>query len=490
MLEDEETLQRAIERHLRRAGVEVVVCGTVAQAVEELTSGARVHAAVLDLWLPDGRGLDVLAHMPANGVRPRAIVMTAEASIDSAVHAMRLGVVDYLLKPFSMGALDAALARVTTPHVVESRGIGAAEDREGARGWRNRYAPEMIGDDGALVRVFDALRRVASTDCSILVHGETGTGKELVARAIHAGSGRGQRPFLAVNCAAVPEQLMESELFGHGRGAYTGAVEKRVGRFAAADGGTLFLDEIGEMPLALQAKLLRVLQEKEITPLGENKPVPIDVRVLAATHRDLDALVRDGRFREDLLYRLDVIRVALPPLRELRGALPKLIAFCIQRTNERRRAAVTGVEPAAMDALAAFAWPGNVRQLQNVIERAVLLRGDGEIALDDLPDRVASVRESASSCGSLVAPLGAVALPEAGLDLRDAVDRFESALIRQALTRTNWNKNRAAAILRVNRTTLVEKLKKRGWLDDDSADLAALPEAHDAPTTGRIAIAR
>jgi transcriptional regulator with PAS, ATPase and Fis domain len=319
----------------------------------------------------------------------------------------------------------------------------------------------MLGSDPKLLRVFRTIQQVCDTDCSVLITGESGTGKELVARALHAGSSRASGPFITVNCAAIPENLLESELFGHVRGAFTGALSPRVGRFVAADGGTLFLDEIGELPLSQQAKLLRAVQEREIIAVGDAKPRKVDVRLIAATHRDLEGMVELGTFREDLLYRIQVVPIELPPLRERCGDIPGLVDAFILRVNQKRKRAVTGISEAAMAALVAYEWPGNVRQLDNVVERMVLLRAEGQIDVDDLPARMQKSRDKAAG--------QALELPEDGIDLRDAVEQFENKLILQALERTGWNKNRAAAVLRMNRTTLVEKLKKKNLLDDSLA---------------------
>jgi transcriptional regulator with PAS, ATPase and Fis domain len=307
------------------------------------------------------------------------------------------------------------------------------------------------------LRVFRTIQQVCDTDCSVLITGESGTGKELVARALHAGSSRADGPFVTVNCAAIPENLLESELFGHVRGAFTGALAPRVGRFAAADGGTLFLDEIGELPLSQQAKLLRAVQEREVVPVGDTKPRKVDVRLIAATHRDLEAMVEQGTFREDLLYRIQVVPIELPPMRNRTGDIPQLVDSFVQRVNQKRNRNVSGVTEEAMSMLVAFDWPGNVRQLENVVERMVLLRGEGLIDVEDLPARMQKPRAQRAQPAEL---------PEDGIDLRDAVEQFENKLILQALERTGWNKNRAAAVLRMNRTTLVEKLKKKNLLDD------------------------
>lgn len=414
------------------------------------------HAALVDVWLPDGKGLDALDALPTNVAKPATIVMTGEATVEVAVGALRSGAFDFLLKPFSLEALDAALARVISGPAAF---VTSPSEPDVGDVWRKRYAPEILGEHSKLRDVFQVLARVADTDCPVVIQGETGTGKELVARAIHAASGRASHPFVAVNCAALPEQLMESELFGHARGAFTGATEKRVGRFAAADGGTLLLDEIGEFPWAMQAKLLRALQEKEITPVGESRPTPIDVRVIAATHRDLEHMAANQQFREDLLYRLDVIRVVMPALRDRATDIPQLVHHFIERTNARRERHVSGIAPDALRALSGFGWPGNIRQLANVVERMVLMRGEGVLQTSDLPERMRTHPQQATA--------HALELPEEGLDLRDTLDSLEHSLIQQALSRTGGNKNRAAALLRLQRTTLVEKLKKRGAIEDE-----------------------
>ncbi len=466
VVEDHPEFGKVLERHLRKNGAEVLVTDSVDEAVEALSRPGGYQAMLLDMWLPNGRGLDVLEKLPRGVPRPATIVMTGEATVETAVGALRVGAIDYLLKPFSMDALDAALARVVTRGPTQRDGGG---DPTAVEEWRRRHAPTMLGQDPSLRRVFEVLTRVAPTDCSILIQGETGTGKELVARAIHAASGRGGGAYVAVNCAAIPEQLIESELFGHAKGAYTGADKARVGRFTQAHEGTLFLDEVGELPLAVQAKLLRALQEREIIPLGDTKAIPVDARVVAATHRDLEEMVDRRAFREDLLYRLDVIRVELPPLRARKEDIPLLVEAFVADVSRRRGASIEGIDVHAMQALMAYHWPGNVRQLQNAVERMVLMRGHGTIGLADLPEKIRGSRqeEEASSLGLASPPL-----PEVGIDLRDAVERYENALIRQALERTGGNKNRAAALLKLNRTTLVEKLKKRGWLaatEDDPA---------------------
>lgn len=310
----------------------------------------------------------------------------------------------------------------------------------------------VIGCAESLVDVYRVVDRVADTTCTILITGESGTGKELVARAVHDASPRAGKPFVAVNCGAIPEALLESELFGHARGAFTGAHANKIGRIAQAQGGTLFLDEIGELPLALQVKLLRVLQSKEFSPVGDTRTLDAEVRIVAATNINLDEAVRDGRFREDLYYRLNVIHVHVPPMRERQEDVPLLVHHFLKRANEKTGRQISQIGRSAAQLLADYSWPGNVRELENTIERAVLLCNTDTIEPKDLPSRVCGLGQERR-----VSPR----LPEVGLDLRTTVESFENHLIRQALERTSWNKKQAAELLGLNRTTLVEMLKRK-----------------------------
>jgi transcriptional regulator with PAS, ATPase and Fis domain len=310
-----------------------------------------------------------------------------------------------------------------------------------------------IGLSESLVDVYRVIDRVADTTCTILITGESGTGKELVARAVHRASPRAPKAFVAVNCGAIPEALLESELFGHARGAFTGAHANKVGRIALAEGGTLFLDEIGEMPMSLQVKLLRVLQAREFSPVGDNRTLKADVRIVAATNVNLENAVQAGAFREDLYYRLNVIHLTVPALRERPEDVPLLVQHFLKKAKERvGRTNIGGVSRAAAQVLADYQWPGNVRELENTVERAVLLCQGSLIEPKDLPQRL---------CGLGVEKRMSPRLPDSGLDLRNAVESFENQLIRQALERTKWNKKQAASLLGLNRTTLVEMLKRK-----------------------------
>jgi transcriptional regulator with PAS, ATPase and Fis domain len=317
-----------------------------------------------------------------------------------------------------------------------------------------RCMKNVVGRSESLVDVYRVIERVADTNCTVLITGESGTGKELVARAVHESSQRSDAPFIAVNCGAIPEALLESELFGHAKGAFTGAHAPKQGRIAQAQGGTLFLDEIGELPLALQVKLLRVLQSREYSPVGDNRVLRADVRIVAATNIDLEQAARSGAFREDLYYRLNVIHVSVPPLRDRAGDIAILAQHFLKLALLRTaRLTVSGFASATTQLLEQYAWPGNVRELENTIERAVLLARGDEIQPRDLPARVCGLPSERRP--------GSSKLPDLGIDLRTAVESFENNLIRQALERTKWNKNQAARLLGLNRTTLVEMLKRK-----------------------------
>jgi DNA-binding NtrC family response regulator len=330
---------------------------------------------------------------------------------------------------------------VAPPATVSSESLGIPRSMRG-----------VIGNAETFLDVYRVIDRVADTNCTVLVTGESGTGKELVARAVHFASKRAAAPFVAVNCGAIPEALLESELFGHARGAFTGAHATKAGRIALAQGGTLFLDEIGELPLSLQVKLLRILQTHEYSPVGDTRTMKADVRIVAATNIDLEQAVASGMFREDLYYRLNVIHLTVPALRERREDIPMLVHHFMSKARAKTGRPVNEVSRAAAELLTTYDWPGNVRELENTIERAMLLCPSDRIQPSDLPTRVRGL----GSERRVVAKL-----PDAGIDLRAAVESFENDLIRQALDRTGWNKNQAANLLGLNRTTLVEMLKRK-----------------------------
>jgi two-component system response regulator AtoC len=446
LCDDEESLCRGLARLLRPA-FEVVTAdgpGGLTRLNQE-----TFDVVVTDLRMPGVSGFDLLEAVRKRSPRTPVIVMSGNAEIHDAVRAMRAGARDFLIKPIDAKGLEEALAHVLDANVTPAEGLPLADPLA----WRNRVAPWLLGNDPVMLPVFATLAQVAETNCTVLITGESGTGKELVAKSLVAGSPRARGPFVPVNCAAIPPSLVESELFGHARGAFTGASSAHAGRFAQADGGTIFLDEIGEMELGVQAKLLRLIQDGELYPVGEEVAQKIDVRLLAATNRKLETEVAGGRFRADLFWRLNVIPIEMPPLRQRPSDLPLLCEHFIGRANEKNRRTVSGFDQEASKALRRHSWPGNIRELENLIERVVIMRGSGQITLADLPANVRTSRDT----GSNAIP----DLPDEGTDLRAMLEQVEERMIAEALERTGGNKNRAAELLGLNRTTLVEKLRRK-----------------------------
>ena len=451
LVDDEAPLRRAFERYLRRAGYQVRCASTLEEGRSALAE-TEVDVAFVDFRLPDGSGVDLIRWAIAHNRAQSVYGMTAYASGRAASEVKAAGCVDVLEKPFDVGRLAQLIHRPGPAEEMQVAGAGG----EGLEGesfaeWRGRCAARIMGEDDRLVDALQTIRSVADTECTVLITGESGTGKELMARALHDSSPRAGGPFVALNCAAIPESMVEAELFGHARGAFTGAHANRCGRVATAESGTLFLDEIGDMPLAAQAKLLRMLQDRTIIPVGSDRPVTIDVRIVAATNQDLESMVADGRFRADLYFRLSVIPVELPPLRERGEDVIRLAEGFVRAASERNNREVSNLDASAERALLSHYWPGNVRELAHLIERTVLLKGSGRITAADLRLRGASARGTGGhrTLKSLE-----------GLDLRRAMDQVERQLIDEALERTGGNRTEAAALLGVNRTTLVEKIRK------------------------------
>jgi DNA-binding NtrC family response regulator len=440
LLADEDPAVLAgLQRSLREGSADVVCAADGDQAIHRLEQD-DLDLCVTDLQLPKRNGFQVLEAARRRRPPVPVIVLTGHGTVRDAITALRLGASDFLAKPFHLTALEESLLRVL-------------DERSGGSRTQRAQRAALIGDHPAMRLVLERIAQVADTDANVLIRGETGTGKEVVARLIHTSSSRRAAPFVAMNMAAIPENLAESELFGHVRGAFTGAERTRTGKFRSADHGTLFLDEIGDMPKGLQAKLLRALQERAVQPVGGGESVPIDVRVIAATHRNLEQLVKDGYFREDLYYRLDVIPIELPPLRDRREDIALLAEHFRKEFNARDCRLVPGFTPEVLSRLQAHDWPGNVRQLENAIERLVLLAGNRTITLDDLPPNLRGDVVDVSA--------GRLDLPPSGVDLRMLLSQLEDRFIKQALARTGGNRNRAAELLGMNRTTLVEKLRRR-----------------------------
>ncbi len=383
VVDDELSMAEMLADGLNERGYDAVAMGSSRRAAAALEAGG-VDALVTDLRMPEMDGLELLA--VARDVAPECpvLVMTAYSAVDSAIESIRRGAYHYLSKPFKVDELLLFLARALEDASVRREASSLK------RALRERLSiPNLVGDSAAMRDVADLVARVADANAPVLVLGETGAGKGVVARAIHTEGGRAAAPFVSVNCAAIPDPLLESELFGHAKGAFTGATSARAGLFAEADGGTLFLDEIGEMSPGLQAKLLHVLENGTVRAVGESKERTVDVRIVAATHRDLRARVAAGLFREDLLYRLEVITIEIPPLRHRRDDIPDLLERFLARAKERHPASeVVGFAPDALDALMTYAWPGNVREMEHLVERLVLLGRSKEIAASELPDRI------------------------------------------------------------------------------------------------------
>ena len=419
-----------------------------AEAAVELLRAERFDVLVTDVTLPGMSGLELLRHCARlrPGILP--IVITAYGTVDIAVEAMKRGAADFITKPFELdgllGAIRLAAERAARTRAVTRSGAGTG-------------AGNLVAAAPSMQALLEQVRAIAPFQTTVLVTGETGTGKEMVARAIHDLSPRKEKALVALNCAAVPEQLLEDELFGHVKGAFTGAQGSREGRFEQADGGTLFLDEIGDMSLPLQSKLLRVLQEREFEKLGSSRTVKVDVRVLAATSADLQARIDEGTFRPDLYYRLNVVHLRLPPLRERREDIRPLAEHLLAKFCATTGLPSKSVSEDAWDALAVYRWPGNVRQLQNAVERAAVLTGAGvEINLQDLPEEVRA------SGGMKPEQRRRPDIPEGGVNFDAVVTKVESDLLLQSLAKSGGNKMRAAQLLGMKRTTFVEKLKRLG----------------------------
>ncbi|RMG47606.1 MAG: sigma-54-dependent Fis family transcriptional regulator [Acidobacteria bacterium] len=457
VVDDEPGVRRWLETLLGRAGYRTVLAGTGREALVAFERRSP-SLVLLDLRLPDINGLEVLRKMQATRPDVPVIVLTGQASIASAVEAMKAGARDLLTKPFETERLSIAVRNALELHDL-SREVELLRQALGPR----TSLDDIVGIRSGLREVARLLEKVIPTDLTVLIQGESGTGKELVARAIHREGPRRDAPFVAVNCAALPDALLESELFGHVKGAFTGADRDRAGRFEAADGGTLFLDEIGEMSPALQAKLLRAIQDRAVVRLGSSSPRPVDVRIICATNRDLEREVQEGRFRADLFYRVAVYPITIPPLRQRREDVPLLAEHILLSAAEPRP---RGITPAAMEMLEAYDWPGNVRELQNVIRRAIVLAGTAAIAPEHLPPRVQAAggdRLAPSAAIRRGVPVGAASssgMP--GGDRIPTLEEMERRHIVRCLELCRGNLSLTARRLAIGRTTLYRKLRKYG----------------------------
>ncbi|MBI2554009.1 MAG: sigma-54-dependent Fis family transcriptional regulator [Candidatus Rokubacteria bacterium] len=440
VVDDEPTMADGLRLVLEAEGHAVVTAGSVAQAVEA-ANGHGFHLAIVDLVLPDGDGLGVLRELKRRDSAIEVIVITAHGSIPKAVEATKEGAFYFVAKPFDPEEITALVGKA-----LERRWLVAeATDLKRRLAKTSGYG-EILGSAPAMQRVFELMDAVATSDANVLIAGESGTGKELVADAIHARSPRSQGPWVKINCAALPKDLIESELFGHVKGAFTGATTDKVGLLEEAHRGSIMLDEITEMPLDLQAKLLRVLEERLVRRIGGSRTIPVDFRLITSSNRTAEEAVKEGRLRGDLYFRINTVTITLPPLRERTGDIPLLARHYLQRFAAKHGRAVETISPEAYRRFLAHPWPGNVRELEHAIERAVLVGRGPEIGLGDLPESFGAVSDAAASAGPLPGSL----------------EEIERASILRALESTNWNKQAAAALLGLRRPTLYSKMRKHG----------------------------
>ena len=450
VVDDEEGLRFSLSVLLKKNGFEVSTAENGRVALDALSSLAP-DFVLCDLRMPELGGIDFLKRALATGFSKPIIMMSAYGTMEDAVEAMRLGAFDYVSKPFKKDEILVVIERATERELLRSENI---ELREAARATADR---EILTDDPKMQELMDLVRKIASFKTTALITGESGTGKELFARSLHRNSPRAEGPFVAINCGAIPEHLLESELFGHAKGAFTDAVAKKEGLVTASSGGTLFLDEVGDLPIMLQVKLLRVLQEETVRPVGSNDEIPVDLRVVTATAKNLEEAVKEGLFREDLFYRLNVFHLRVPPLRERPGDLDLLTRHFVAKLARQHGLPMCEVTEEAMEVIRSYNWPGNVRELENVVERTVVLTGGRPATVDDLPERLR--RQSAGD------------MPFAGGDLsvKRNMREMERRLIGEALSQTKGNKSKAARLLDLSLRALLYKIRDYGSEKGESA---------------------
>jgi DNA-binding NtrC family response regulator len=442
VIDDEESMCKFMQIMLKKEGYGVSSAQSGKEALEELQN-SHYDLVIADLMMPEMNGLELLSKVKSIDPELNFIVMTAYASVDTAIEALKKGAFDYIAKPFKVDEL-----KITIKKSLEQKRI-VKENLDLKRQLKKEFSLDsFIGDTPEIIEMKKLVEKVALTDSTVLIQGESGTGKELVAKAIHHHSRRADKPFVTINCAALPETLLESELFGHTKGAFTGAIKDKEGLFFVADGGTFFLDEVGVISQAIQVKLLRVLEEKEITPVGSTKPIQVEVRLIAATNADLEQEVKLGNFRADLFYRLNVIPIHIPTLRERKDDIKLLTFYFIKKYCEKLQIKEKSISDEAMNKLLSYSWPGNARELENTMERVILLAKDDEVKIKDLPENILSGE--------------AVKLIEETRPETPSLETIEKSYIYWVLQRADWQKSKAAQILGIDSSTLYRKIEKYG----------------------------
>jgi DNA-binding NtrC family response regulator len=451
IVDDEAAIKKALTKFMVSLGYDVDAASDGAEAIEKAKD--KIYDLVIsDLKMPNMSGIELIKQLQKINPQIVSLIMTGFGTIESAIEAIKSGVFHYITKPFELDDVAMLVEKALKFSRLENQNEMLQRQVK-----MQYHFDNIVGCSEKLKEVFQLVQKVAETDSTVLITGASGTGKELIARAIHYNSKRSKQAMVPVNCGAIPENLLETELFGYVKGAFTGAIKSKVGKFELAHGGTIFLDEIGDMSLKLQVKMLRVLQERRFEPVGSTTTIDIDTRVIAATHYDLEELVQQGRFREDLFYRLNVIPIAIPPLRERVSDIPLLIKHFCGVYSKNNQVAKPELSPEVMNVFMNYKWPGNVRELENTIERLTVLRPGKEIVTADLPEKFTKLTNAYFFKAG-------VTIPDSGISLKGVVEDFENSLIEKALSKTNWNKNKAAHLLRLNRTTLVEKIKKKNLI--------------------------
>ena len=442
MVDDEESMGKFMQIMLQKEGYEVTPAVSGTEALKVLKQ-KDFDLVIADLMMPEMNGLKLLSEVKQYDSDIDFIVMTAFASVDTAIEALKKGALDYVIKPFKVDEIKLAISKSFEQKQLK------AENQELKRKLKQEFSLDaFVGNSKEIIKIKQLVEKIAQTESTVLLLGDSGTGKELIARAIHSYSPRAKRPFISINCAALPETLLESELFGHARGSFTGAIKDKEGLFKVAEGGTFFLDEIGETSLSIQVKLLRVLEQKELTPVGETKPIPVDVRLVAATNQDLEQKVKTSQFRADLFYRLNVLPVHIPPLRQRKDDIPILCAHFIRRHCRKLNSKEKSLSSEALLLLSNYHWPGNVRELENTLERAIILSNGSQINPADLPVRISAAK---------VEPFVQEHTPS-----HPTLEELEKAYIFWVLNQNEWNKSKVAQFLGIDTSTLYRKIEKYG----------------------------